>query len=498
MSRLMYLLIAAMVWLSSCTGRRQQDLQGVKSVEDLRGHSVAVSMGSSYDLMLSDIDGVDVIRLGVGELLVAVEKGRADFCILDQFQARMLNIDMRGLEIKFSGILKGTACAGFRMGDSILCSQFNCYLDSLRTTGEYDSWLGDWKAASDSMADVSLRVARHEKQQGRKALRVGITITYPYLFLKDNNLTGIEVDMFNRFCERAGYPVDYEIYDFSALIPALNSGKIDVILSHMRRTDERARQVLFSDPYIEGGGAAVCRSVNGNPGGVHAGLLERTKESFKNNLVVEQRWKLMADGLRVTVQISLLSILAAVAAGIVLCRLRMSRRRIVSRPAGVVIDLIRGIPLLVILMLMFYVIFASSGITGTWVTVMSFGLYYGAYFGEVFRAGMESVDKGQWEAGLALGLNKYQVLRKIALPQALSRIIPVLKGEVIALIKMTSVVGYVAVIDLTKASDIIRARTLDAFFPLILVSVVYIILAWLTGMSLKAMERRLTPKSMDI
>ena len=348
------------------------------------------------------------------------------------------------------------------------------------------------------MADVSLRVARHEKQQGRKALRVGITITYPYLFLKDNNLTGIEVDMFNRFCERAGYPVDYEIYDFSALIPALNSGKIDVILSHMRRTDERARQVLFSDPYIEGGGAAVCRSVNGNPGGVHAGLLERTKESFKNNLVVEQRWKLMADGLRVTVQISLLSILAAVAAGIVLCRLRMSRRRIVSRPAGVVIDLIRGIPLLVILMLMFYVIFASSGITGTWVTVMSFGLYYGAYFGEVFRAGMESVDKGQWEAGLALGLNKYQVLRKIALPQALSRIIPVLKGEVIALIKMTSVVGYVAVIDLTKASDIIRARTLDAFFPLILVSVVYIILAWLTGMALKAMERRLTPKSMDI
>ena len=86
MSRLMYLLIAAMVWLSSCTGRRQQDLQGVKSVEDLRGHSVAVSMGSSYDLMLSDIDGVDVIRLGVGELLVAVEKGRADFCILDQFR----------------------------------------------------------------------------------------------------------------------------------------------------------------------------------------------------------------------------------------------------------------------------------------------------------------------------------------------------------------------------------------------------------------------------
>ena len=108
---------------------------------------------------------------------------------------------------------------------------------------------------------------------------------------------------------------------------------------------------------------------------------------------------------------------------------------------------------------------------------------------------MNSVDKGQWEAGAALGMSRFQVFRKIAFPQALGRIIPVLKGEVIALIKMTSVVGYVAVVDLTKASDIIRARTLDAFFPLILVSVVYILLAWLTGMGLEALERQLTSKS---
>ena len=289
-----------------------------------------------------------------------------------------------------------------------------------------------------------------------------------------------------------------EIYDFSALIPALNSGKIDVILSHMRRTDERAKQVLFSDPYIEGGGAAVCRNENSMSSGVRAGIVSRIKDSFNNNLVVEQRWKLMADGLWVTIRISVLSIVAAVMAGIMLCRLRMSRRRMVSSPTGVVIDLLRGIPLLVILMLMFYVIFASSRITGTWVTVISFGLYYGAYFSEVFRTGMESIDKGQWEAGFALGLRKFQTFRKVVLPQALSRIIPVLKGEVIALIKMTSVVGYVAMVDLTKASDIIRARTLDAFFPLILVSVVYIILAWMTGWGLKALERQLTPKSREL
>ena len=498
MRRCFFIMIAAILWLVSCSGNKTQDLSGVQSVEDMRGHSVAVAMGSSYDLMLSELGGVDVIRLGVGELLVAVEKGRSEFCIIDQIQARMLNLESRGLEIKFNNILKGTACAGFRKEDSLLCYRFNGYLSGIREAGEYDRWLDEWKSAPDSMADASLLVPKHEKKPGDRALHVGITITYPYLFLKENNLTGIEVDMFNRFCEKAGYPVDYEIYDFSALIPALNSGKIDVILSHMRRTDERAKQVLFSDAYIEGGGAAVCRNENSTSPGVRAGIVSRIKDSFKNNLVVEQRWKLMADGLWVTIRISVLSIVAAVMAGIMLCRLRMSRRRMVSSPTGVVIDLLRGIPLLVILMLMFYVIFASSRITGTWVTVISFGLYYGAYFSEVFRTGMESIDKGQWEAGFALGLRKFQTFRKVVLPQALSRIIPVLKGEVIALIKMTSVVGYVAVVDLTKASDIIRARTLDAFFPLILVSVVYIILAWMTGWGLKALERQLTPKSREL
>jgi len=495
MRRVPLIMITALMWLCSCRDQKAQDLTGVNCVEDFKGHSVAVSMGSSYDLMLSEIDGIDIIRLGIGELLVAVEKGRADFCIIDQYQAAMLNTESRGLEIRFKNILKGTAGAGFRKEDSLLCRQFNGYLSRIRETGEYDSWLDEWKTASDSMAYASFAVTGHEKEPGRRALHVGITINYPYLFLKDNRLTGIEVDLFNRFCQRVGYAVDYEIYDFSALIPALNSGKIDVILSHMRRTEERAKQVLFSDAYIEGGGAAVCRSAGAKAAGKRAGFMERMKESFRDNLVVEHRWKLMTDGLWVTIRISVLSILAAVIAGIMMCRLRMSRRRLVNVPTGLLIDLLRGIPLLVILMLMFYVVFASSRITGTWVTVISFGLYYGAYFSEVFRTGMESVDKGQWDAGFALGMGRFQVFRKIALPQALSRIIPVLKGEVIALIKMTSVVGYVAVVDLTKASDIIRSRTLDAFFPLILVSVVYILLAWLAGLGLKALERRLTSKS---
>ena len=108
---------------------------------------------------------------------------------------------------------------------------------------------------------------------------------------------------------------------------------------------------------------------------------------------------------------------------------------------------------------------------------------------------MMSVSPGQWEAGAALGLKKIQTLRLVVLPQALISIIPVFKGDVIALIKGTSIVGYVAVMDLTRAGDLIRSRTLDAFFPLIIVTIVYFFLSRIAGRGLDALYRKITPKS---
>ena len=126
--------------------------------------------------------------------------------------------------------------------------------------------------------------------------------------------------------------------------------------------------------------------------------------------------------------------------------------------------------------------------------ILSFGLFYGARFSELFRSGMLSVGRGQWEAGAALGLSKFQTFRLIAFPQAFRHIIPVFKGEIVSLVKSTSIVGYVAVMDLTCASNVIRARTFDAFFPLILVSIIYILLSRLSARALNALERKVNSK----
>lgn len=218
------------------------------------------------------------------------------------------------------------------------------------------------------------------------------------------------------------------------------------------------------------------------------------RESIVSNLLTEDRWKMMLEGLSVTLEISLLSLLFATLIGTFFCAMRMSRKRAVSGLAWFYIELMRSLPLLLLLLVMFYLVLASSSLSETHIAVVCFSMYFGAYFCEVFRSGIMGVDKGQWEAGSALGMNKIMVLRKIVLPQALLRVLPVYKNQMVTLIKSTSIVGYVSIMDITKASDVIRSRTFDAFFPLLLTALIYLILSWLFGMIIDALEKRLTPR----
>ena len=150
--------------------------------------------------------------------------------------------------------------------------------------------------------------------------------------------------------------------------------------------------------------------------------------------------------------------------------------------------------MVVLLMIMFYIVFARTSISGVWVAVIGFGMNFGAYVSEMIRTGILAVDKGQMEAALALGYTKPRAFMKIVLPQAARHFLPVFQGEFISLVKMTSVVGYIAIQDLTKAGDIIRSRTYEAFFPLIAIAIVYFVIAWLLTRVLVALQNRFDPK----
>jgi polar amino acid transport system substrate-binding protein len=172
----------------------------------------------------------------------------------------------------------------------------------------------------------------------------------------------------------------------------------------------------------------------------------------------------------------------------------MSPVRILNAIGRVYISIVRGTPVLVLLMLIFYVVFASVDINPVLAATVAFGMNFGAYVSEIFRTGIEGVDRGQTEAGIAMGFTKVETFLHVVLPQTVRRILPVYKGEFISLVKMTSIVGYIAVQDLTKASDIIRSRTFDAFFPLIMVAILYVAISWILMQVLEHLERMTDPK----
>ena len=144
-------------------------------------------------------------------------------------------------------------------------------------------------------------------------------------------------------------------------------------------------------------------------------------------------------------------------------------------------------------MILFYIVFGKVDIDGIWVAVIGFGLNLSAYAGEMLRSGINSVPSGQTEAALALGYTKGRAFFRFVLPQAVRSILPVYRGELIGLLKSTSIVGYIAIGDLTKASDLVRSRTYESFFPIITTAFIYFVASWLLAFALERLGRRLDP-----
>ena len=213
-------------------------------------------------------------------------------------------------------------------------------------------------------------------------------------------------------------------------------------------------------------------------------------ESFYNNLIEEDRYRMILDGLQVTLIITFCAAILGTLLGGLVCWMRMSRRHWLQKVAKVYIDIMRGTPVLVLLMLMYYVVLAPMKATGIVVAVITFAMNLAAYVSEMLRTGIQGIDRGQTEAGLALGYTRRQTFFRIVMPQVIKSVMPVYQGEVISLLKGTSVVGYIAVADMTRASDLIRSRTFDAFFPLIFSAIIYFIMAWLIGLLLTSLVQR--------
>ncbi len=231
------------------------------------------------------------------------------------------------------------------------------------------------------------------------------------------------------------------------------------------------------------------------------------KAEFVLNFIEKDRWKLLVDGLWATLRITFFSLIIGILIGVVVAAVRSTydkNKETMKKKGGIgyfffvllnafcklYLTIVRGTPMVVQLLIMYFIIFASSS-NGEMIATISFGINSGAYVAEIIRGGIMSTDNGQFEAGRSLGFNYAQTMFYIILPQAFKTVLPSLCNEFIVLIKETSIAGYVGITDLTKAGDIIRGRTFSAFMPLIAVAIVYLVLVVILTQLVGILERRL-------
>lgn len=489
----------AVVILAGCAhgGFRAGSAPPMASPVDLDGRRIGVLLGSIYDTYATrTYPRATILHYKAPpDVVLAVKSGKVDagFYTHECLQEVLRNDPELG---QLGGVLYTVPIAiGISKANPALRDRFNQFLQELKRSGTLQDMQDRWITRGES-AMPEIKLPEHHG-----VLTAGYVSNkgYPFTIIKDGKPIGFDIELVQRFAAWNGQGLELKDMEFGGLVVAAATGKTDLIVSTLVPTDERKKQIDFTDAYLDLGASVFALNrnlVHGSRGAAGPTLTWGTRlaHSFRSNVIEEKRYLLILDGLKTTLVISVLASLVGVVLGALVCWMRMSRNRLLNRSARGYISLLRGLPVLVVLMVIFYVIFATVDVNPVLVAVLAFGMNMAAYMAEIFRSGIEGVDPGQTEAGIAMGFTRSQTFRWIVLPQAGRSILPVAKGEFISLVKMTSIVGYIAVQDLTKAGDIIRSRTFDAFFPLLLIAALYLLLSWLLVLGLGFLERRLIGK----
>jgi polar amino acid transport system substrate-binding protein len=506
---LLTLLLLPLVFLVSGCGQPRAGSDGAAagtqaglnlvSAADLKDKRIGVQLGTAHDTYATrTYPNASILQYkSPSDVALAVRTGKVDAALFDSEPLREVLEQNDSMAILGEPLFFFDVGAGFGKDNEELRQKFNRFLAEIKQNGVYAGMIDRW------MEKREARQPKIEHPRPNGVLVVGVSDAgMPFTIVKDNQLLGFDVELADRFAASLGKDVKFLDMEFGSLIAAVSSGKADMIASAIYITEERKKQINFSDPYFKMGTRVFAlksnlAAYNGNAAGAKpraVSWFDSIAESFRSNIIREKRYLLIWDGLKTTVVLSILSTILGTLLGALICFMRMSKRTWLQAPAKIYITLLRGTPVLVLLMLVFYVVFASVDINPVLAAIIAFALNFAAYVSEMFRTGIETVDHGQTEAGIAMGFSKVQTFVYIVLPQAARQILPVYRGEFISLVKMTSIVGYIAVQDLTKASDIIRSRTFDAFFPLIMVAVLYFAISWLLMQSMEYLERRTDPK----
>lgn len=466
-----------------------------QALEDFPGTTAAVLTGTTHDrIFLNRVDDVQFRYFeDLSSQLLALQTGMVDVVVNDLPVVKLAVARQPDLAVFPEMITEDSYGLGLQK-DSPLTEQISTIIEGFQADGTLDALEAEWMEGDEG--DRSVDVGEYDAPNGTLRYAHDSTME-PMSYVGDNGSSmGYEVELVALIAKELGMELEITQGNFSGIMAMLQSGQVDIISGSISITDERRESIDFPTAHYTGGVSLLVRgedlgqTVETDDTGFFTGLAG----SFYRNFIEENRWQMVLSGLGVTMAISLCAALIGSVLGFGLCLVRRSRNRGASAVAAALIRLVQGIPTLVLLMVLYYIVFANTFLNGVVIAILAFSINFGVYVSEMIRTGINAVDRGQWEAAEAIGFSRVKTFAKVIAPQAARHILPVYKGELISMVKMTSVVGYIAVEDLTKVTDLIRSRTFEAFFPLIVTAIIYFLLAWaLTGL-LSLVERQIDPK----
>lgn len=488
--------------LAGCGQQKGQDVdaaasgQRIYSLEELEHGKLGILTGSVYDSVAKERFPEAEMNYysSHADMIVSMEQGKLDAVLEDHIIYTTMNWENLPVTVLDEPVRinESAYILGKDAADSELLSQLNAFIAKSKEDGTIEALEEKWLSDKEPEDGLDYRELTGENGTIKVA---ACSVAKPMSYVKGDLCAGLEVDLLTLFAQEYGYALQVDGLAFESLIPGISTGKYDIASGSITITEERKESVTFSTSHMSTYGVAIVYKDHDQT----AGFGEKVKDSFEKTFIKESRWKLILEGIGVTLLISISAAVCGTLLGFGLYMLVRSDVKGVNTLARgiakVYSKIVAGTPVVVILMILFYVIFGKfRDISGVLVAIIGFTLTFGAFVYDHLTVSVNNVDKGQTEAAYALGYTKNKTFFRIVFPQAMSVFLPSYCGQAIELIKATAVVGYIAVNDLTKVGDIIRSNTYEAFFPLISTAVIYFILTWIISALLGRVKVQFEPK----
>lgn len=467
---------------------------GISSVDDLPGKRIGVQLGTTGDIYVSDYenDGSKTVieRYNKGaDAIQALKQDKIDCVVIDEQPALKFveqNSGLVILEEEFT--VEDYAFVIAKENEELLC-QVNDILADLKDEGVIADIMKNYVGAESEVGKYPYQKADVERVNGTLTIATNAEFP-PYEYYEEGEVVGVDIDIMQAVCDRLGMELNVEDMAFDSIISAVSTGKVDIGASGFTVTEERKKNINFSDTYTTSKQVVIVADDSA------AGENTSITEKFYDNFIRESRYMYLLKGLGNTLIITVFAALIGIVFGFMIAIVRTNHDRngglvLLNGLCKIYLAIVRGTPVMIQLLIIYYVIFKSINTGKLFVAIVAFGLNSAAYVAEIVRSGIMAVDIGQFEAGRSLGLDYKQTMISIILPQAIKNILPALCNEFISLLKETSISGYIGLMDLTKGGDIIRSVTYEAFMPLIAVAAIYLLMVMGLSRLVNLLERKL-------